>query len=82
MARQLSAEETRILDLIQAHYGPQNTADAITWMDDDEAVLWVTDHSGEAVLMANLTNLANWRLDGTIAGDEELRREWLHIEDA
>ena len=27
--------------------------------------------------MANLTNLAAWRADGTIASDDELKLEWL-----
>jgi hypothetical protein len=27
--------------------------------------------------MANLTNLAAWRADGTISSDEKLKRDWL-----
>jgi hypothetical protein len=79
MGRLLTSEESRILEMIRSHYGPQNTADSITWMNDDEATLWVTDTTGAMVLMAHLTNLASWRLDGTIATDEELRSDWLHI---
>ncbi len=79
MSRQLTEEENRILEMIQSCYGPQNTAESITWMNDDEATLWVTDTTGATVLMVNLTNLANWRLDGTISTDEELRRDWLRI---
>jgi len=30
--------------------------------------------------MANLTNLAVWRLDGTIPSDEELKRDWLRLQ--
>lgn len=82
MSRLLTVEEDRVLKLIQAHYGKQNRADAITWVNDDEAVLFVTDDSGASVLAVNLTNLANWRLDGTIASDGELKRDWLQIEDA
>ena len=37
--------------------------------------------TGAMVLMVHLTNLANWRLDGTIGTDEELRRDWLLIGD-
>jgi hypothetical protein len=48
-------------------------------MNDDEATLWVTDATGATVLMVHLTNLAKWRLDGTIGTDEELRRYWLQI---
>lgn len=77
MPRELGVEERRVLEMIRSHYGPQNTAEAITWMNDDEATLWVTDTTGAMVLVVNLTNLANWRLDGTIASDEELQRHWL-----
>ena len=80
MARTLTEEENRVLELIRAHYGPQNTVDSITWLEGQEATLWVTDNTGATVLMAHLTNLANWRLDGTIASEEELRRDWLQIE--
>jgi len=79
MTRELSAEEGRILEMIQSRYGPQNKAESITWMNDGEATLWVRDATGAMVLMAHLTNLANWRLDGTIPTDEELRRDWLQI---
>ena len=68
----------RILEMIQAHYGSHNTAASIAWMNDD-AVLWVKDATGAMVLMAHLTNLATWRLDVTIATDEELRSDWLKI---
>jgi hypothetical protein len=30
-------------------------------------------------VMANLTNLASWRADGTIGSDEELRKAWLRL---
>ena len=79
VSRQLTEAESRILKMIQSHYGAQNTAESITWMNDDEATLWVTDTSGTIVLLVNLTNLANWRLDGTISTDQELRRDWLRI---
>ena len=78
MSRDLTEEESRILEMIRSHYGPQNTAESIIWMDD-EATLWVTDSTGATVLMAHLTNLASWCLDGTIRSDEELRRDWLQI---
>lgn len=66
--------------MIQSYYGSQDTADSIIWPIDEEAVLWVTDSSGATVLMVNLTNLADWRLDGSIANDEDLRADWLKIE--
>jgi hypothetical protein len=80
MSRALTKEETRILAMIQSHFGPQNTAERITWVRGDEATLWVTDGSGAIVVMAHLTNLARWRIDGTIAGDAELK-DWLMLED-
>ena len=79
MSRQLTEEESRILDMIRSYYGSQNTVESITWMKDNEATLWVTDSTGATVLMVHLTNLANWRLDGTVCTDEELRRDWLEI---
>jgi hypothetical protein len=79
MTRPLSTEEARILEMIQSYYGPQNSAESITWMNDDEAVLWVTDRAGITVLMVHLTNLADWHLDGTIDSDEALQRDWLRI---
>lgn len=79
MSRQLTEEENRVLEMIRAHYGPQNTPESITWVNDDEATLWVRDATGAMVLMAHVTNLANWRLDGIIPTDEELRRDWLQI---
>ena len=80
MPRPLTQEELRILGMIQLHYGQQNTARSISWVNDDEATLWVRDRSGAIVLMVHLTNLGEWRLDGTITTDQELRRDWLQIE--
>ena len=77
--RELTPEESRILEMIRSYYGPQNTVESITWMHENEATLWVKDTSGATVLFAHLTNLASFRLDGTIATDEELRRDWLRI---
>lgn len=82
MSRPLTSEENRILEMIQSYYGPQNSAESITWMNDEEAVLWVTDRAGVTVLMVHLTNLAEWRLAGTIGTDEELQRDWLQLGDA
>lgn len=57
-------------------------AESITWIDDNEATLWVTDNAGVMVAMVNLTSLADWRIDGTIETDKELRREWLRFGDS
>ncbi|MHC4516666.1 MAG: hypothetical protein ACYTKC_05110 [Planctomycetota bacterium] len=81
MARNLTEEECRILKMIQGAYGPQNTAEDVLWAHGDEAILWVKTRAGSTAIMANLTNLAKWRADGTIVTDEELRRDWLQIKD-
>jgi uncharacterized protein (DUF2249 family) len=81
MARELTPSEAEVLAIIEAHYGPQDLARAISWAND-EAQLWVRDQTGETVLVASLTNLAEWRATGVIASDDELRRDWLRIGDA
>jgi len=82
MARDLTEGELRILRMIQAHYGPQNSADDAFLAGDGKAVLLVKSRNGSGALMVNLTDLAAWRADDTITSDEELRRRWLRIEDA
>ena len=82
VTRALTEEESRILGMIQSEYGEQNAAESITWIDDNEATLWVTDNAGVMVAMVNLTSLADWRLDGTIETDEELRGDWLRFGDS
>lgn len=79
MTREPAAEVGQSLEMIWSPYGPQNRAESITWIKDEEAALWVRDTTGRMVLMAHLTNLANWRLEGTMPTDEELRRDWLQI---
>ncbi len=79
--RKLSERENAILELIQTHYGPQNTEDEIMFTDDSEAVIWIKDEAGSIPVMANLTNLAAWHADGTIPTEEELLRDWLRVED-
>jgi hypothetical protein len=81
MARNLTEGDLRILRMIQVHYGPQNSVEDAFWGGDDNAVLLVKSRDASGSLMMNLTNLAKWRADGTIASDEDLRREWLRIED-
>jgi len=79
MSRTLSPEEHRILKIIQTHYGSHNSEHSITWLEGNEASLWIKDRTGTPLLVAQLTNLANWRTDGTIADDSGLR-DWLQIE--
>ena len=77
--RELTAGEAAILTMIQQGYGSQNTADEIFFTDADEAAIFVKASDGTLPVMANLTNLAAWRADGTISSDEELMSEWLQI---
>jgi len=81
MTRPLTHHERRILGIIREHYGPANTEDDVVFGDQGDAVIWVKDGTGVMVLMANLTNLAEWRQDGTIPSDEILKTEWLQIAD-
>ena len=80
MARQLTAGELAILEMIQGAYGQQNTVDNVFFSERDEAVIFVKTATGTTPLMVVLTNLAKCRADGTIASDEELKRKWLQID--
>jgi hypothetical protein len=65
--------------MVQDGYGLQNTIDEVFFTDADEAAIFVKAPDGTPLLMANLTNLATWRADGTIPSDEELKRDWLQL---
>ncbi len=69
MSRQLTEEESRVLEMTWTHHGPQNTPESITWVKDGEATLWVRDGNRAMALLAYVTNSASWRLDGTIRTD-------------
>ena len=77
--RELTAGETAVLRIIQKGYGPQNTAAEVFFTDANEAALFVKASDGTSPVMANLTNLAAWRADGTISSDEELQKKWLRL---
>jgi hypothetical protein len=77
--RVLSDGEAAILAMIQQGYGPQNSADIVFFTKADEAVLFVKASDGTSPLIANLSNLAAWRADGTISNDEELKKDWLRL---
>ena len=79
MPRELTEGELQILQLIQTHYGPQNTVEKITWINDNEAVLWVEDRDGTIPGVVHLTNLAQWVADGTIKPEDLY--DWLRISD-
>jgi hypothetical protein len=77
--RDLTASETAILKIIQHEYGFQNTVDGVFFTSADEAAIFVKEPDGTSPMMANLSNLAAWRSDGTIKSDEELKRDWLRL---
>jgi hypothetical protein len=77
--RVLTAGETAVLAMIQQGYGPQNSADTVFFTDAGEAIISVTAFDGTSPLMANLSNLAAWRADGTIPSDDDLKRDWLRL---
>lgn len=78
--RDLTANEAAVLRIIQQGYGPQNNADEVFFTDADEAAISVKAPDGTSLMMANLTNLAAWRADGTISSDDELKRDWLRLQ--
>jgi len=66
--------------VIQQGYGPQNTSDTVFFTERDEAVILVKASDGTSPLMANLSNLATLRANGTIPSDDELKSEWLRLD--
>lgn len=79
--RILTDGEWTIFRVIQQGYGPQNDVDKVFFTDREETVIFITASDGKSPLMANLTHLAAWRANGTISSDEDLRRDWLHLDD-
>lgn len=77
--RILTIEETAVLTIIQEGYGAHNHAGKVFFSPANEAVLFVKLSNGMSALMANLSNLAARRADGTISNDEELRTKWLRL---
>ena len=65
--------------MIQQGYGPQNSAERVFFTNAGEAVISVEASDGTSPLIANLSNLAAWRADGTISSDDELKSEWLRL---
>ena len=78
-SRELTPGESAILSMIQQGYGSRNTVDEVFFTDANEAVIFVKVSDGAGPVMANLTNLAAWRADGTIPSDEELKKKWLRL---
>ncbi len=81
LRRVLTEGETAVLTIIQQGYGPHNSIDRVFFSPADEAVMFVRLSNGNSIVMANLSNLAAWRADGTIASDDELRTRWLRLKE-
>jgi hypothetical protein len=77
--RVLTDGETVVLTIIQQGYGSHNSVDKVFFSPADEAVIFVRLANGMSALMANLSNLAARRADGTISCDEDLRTKWLRL---
>lgn len=77
--KQLTSGEAAILRIIQEGYGSENTVDDVFFTNADEAAIFVKASNGTSPLMANLSNLAACRADGTIPSDEELKTDWLRL---
>jgi len=77
--RILTDGETAVLTIIQQGYGPHNSTDKVFFSPANEAVMFVRLSNGTSIVMANLSNLAAWRADGTISSDDELRTKWLRL---
>ena len=79
--RQLTEGELFVLRLIQEAYGNENTEDEVFFSDENEAVIFVKGDGG-GLGLAVLSNLAMFLEDGTISSVEELKHDWLMIDDA
>ena len=77
--RVLTHGETAVLTIIQQGYGPHNGIDKVYFTPADEAVIFVRLSNGMSIVMANLSNLAARRADGTIASDDELKTKYLRL---
>jgi hypothetical protein len=77
--RVLTDGETAVLAIIAQGYGPQNCVERVYFSPANEAVIFVKLANGMNTLFANLSNLAAWRADGTIASDDELKTKWLQL---
>ncbi len=77
--RVLTEGETDVLTIIQQGYGSHNCAERVFFSPTDEAVIFVKLPNGMSIVMANLSNLAARRADGSIPNDDELRIKWLRL---
>jgi hypothetical protein len=77
--RKLTAGEAHVLELVQEIYGDQNTEEEVFFPREGEAAIFVKAADGSIPLMVHLTNLAEWRANGAIGSDQELKKDWLMI---
>jgi hypothetical protein len=78
--RVLTHGETAVLTLIQQGYGAHNDVGKVFFTPADEAVIFVRLANGMSIVMANLSNLAARRADGSISSDDELKTRWLRLD--
>jgi hypothetical protein len=77
--RDLTPGEAKILGIFQDGYGSKNTVNEVFFTLEGEAAMAVRNSAGDTHLVVNLTNLAAWRADGSIATDDALRKDWLRL---
>ncbi|MEM7344667.1 MAG: hypothetical protein AAF485_10515 [Chloroflexota bacterium] len=78
MTRKLTETENNIFTLITTIYGDNSKLSDIDFIEGGiEAIISIKDETGEAVMFANITNLAEWRMSGVIESDEDLINNWL-----
>jgi hypothetical protein len=75
--REMTPGEREILEAIQRIHGSQNDEEEVFFASADEAVLFVKSVGGKSIMMVNISNLAAWRADGSIASELDLERDWL-----
>ncbi len=68
-----------MLAIIEQGYGPHNCAEKVCFSATNEAVIFVKLSNGMNTLLANLSDLAARRANGTIASDDELKTKWLRL---
>jgi hypothetical protein len=77
--RILTEGEIAVLAIIAEGYGPQNCVERVYFSPVNEAVIFVKLSNGMNALLANLSNLAARRADGSISNDDELKTKWLRL---
>jgi hypothetical protein len=78
--RVLTQGEAAVLTVIQQGYGAHNSHDKVFFTPTGEAVIFVRLTNGMSIVMANLSNLAARRADGSISSDDELKSKWLRLD--